>query len=185
MHRQTRAQRSRRPADSRGRPVMAAKAVPLTQRAAWKALGEHYEKIRNVHLRSLFADDPGRGERFAVEGCRAVPRLLQASHHRRDDAPAARPGRGVGAGGADRSDVLGRENQRHGESRRPARGAARAARRLDHGRRRERGAQGPRGARSDVGASRAAFATGRGRDTPASASATSSISESAARTWVR
>src|SRR5271166_1511606 len=47
---------------------MAAKPVPLTQRAAWKALGEHYQKIRDVHLRSLFADDPKRGERFAVEG---------------------------------------------------------------------------------------------------------------------
>lgn len=37
-------------------------------RPAWKALEEHYRKIRNVHLRSLFADDPHRGERMAVEG---------------------------------------------------------------------------------------------------------------------
>ena len=29
---------------------------------------EHYRKIRNVHLRSLFADDPLRGERLAAEG---------------------------------------------------------------------------------------------------------------------
>jgi len=35
---------------------------------AWKALEEHYQKIRSVHLRSLFADDPERGERLAVEG---------------------------------------------------------------------------------------------------------------------
>ena len=27
---------------------------PLTQRPAWKALQSHYEKIRNVHLRTLF-----------------------------------------------------------------------------------------------------------------------------------
>ncbi len=40
----------------------------LTGRPAWKALEEHYQKIRNVHLRSLFADDPDRGERMAVEG---------------------------------------------------------------------------------------------------------------------
>jgi len=37
------------------------------QRPAWKALAEHYQLIRSVHLRQLFADDPGRGERFAVE----------------------------------------------------------------------------------------------------------------------
>jgi glucose-6-phosphate isomerase len=40
----------------------------LTEKPAWKALGEHYQNIRNVHLRSLFADDPHRGERMAVEG---------------------------------------------------------------------------------------------------------------------
>ncbi len=40
----------------------------LTEKPAWKALGEHYRKIRNVHLRSLFADDPRRGERLAAEG---------------------------------------------------------------------------------------------------------------------
>jgi glucose-6-phosphate isomerase len=40
----------------------------LTERPAWKALVEHYEKIRGVHLRSLFADDAHRGERMAVEG---------------------------------------------------------------------------------------------------------------------
>jgi glucose-6-phosphate isomerase len=40
----------------------------LTERPAWKALEEHYRKIRDVHLRSLFADDPHRGERMAVEG---------------------------------------------------------------------------------------------------------------------
>jgi glucose-6-phosphate isomerase len=40
----------------------------LTELPAWKALDEHYRKIRGVHLRSLFADDPRRGERMAVEG---------------------------------------------------------------------------------------------------------------------
>jgi glucose-6-phosphate isomerase len=38
------------------------------ERPAWIALKEHYDKVRNVHLRSLFADDPNRGERMAVEG---------------------------------------------------------------------------------------------------------------------
>ena len=51
---------------------MTADRVPKMQlpttRAAWKALGRHYRKISNVHLRSLFAEDPIRGERLAVEG---------------------------------------------------------------------------------------------------------------------
>lgn len=41
----------------------------LTQRPAWKALQEHYQKVRALHLRQLFAEDPQRGERFAVEAC--------------------------------------------------------------------------------------------------------------------
>jgi glucose-6-phosphate isomerase len=39
----------------------------LTQRPTWKALEEHYQNIRDLHLRTLFADDPKRGERFALE----------------------------------------------------------------------------------------------------------------------
>ena len=39
----------------------------LTEHPAWKALAEHYQSIRRLHLRQLFADDPRRGERFAVE----------------------------------------------------------------------------------------------------------------------
>ena len=39
----------------------------LTERPAWKALAEHYRSIRGLHLRQLFANDPGRGERFAAE----------------------------------------------------------------------------------------------------------------------
>ena len=41
---------------------------PLTEKPSWEALGTHYWNVRNVHLRSLFADDPHRGERMAVEG---------------------------------------------------------------------------------------------------------------------
>ncbi len=41
--------------------------VPLRERPAWQALQEHYTKIRNVHFRQLFAEDPQRGERFAFE----------------------------------------------------------------------------------------------------------------------
>ncbi|HBE28645.1 MAG TPA: glucose-6-phosphate isomerase [Ktedonobacter sp.] len=39
----------------------------LTQRPAWKALADHYQKTRDLHLRTLFAEDPKRGERFARE----------------------------------------------------------------------------------------------------------------------
>jgi glucose-6-phosphate isomerase len=41
--------------------------VPLRQRPAWNALKEHYAKVRRLHLRQLFAEDPQRGERFTLE----------------------------------------------------------------------------------------------------------------------
>ncbi len=40
---------------------------PLTQLPAWQALEGHYLKMRDWHLRQLFADDPGRGERLTVD----------------------------------------------------------------------------------------------------------------------
>jgi glucose-6-phosphate isomerase len=46
---------------------MKATNISLTARTAWKALVAHHKKIRNVHLRQLFADDPGRGERLTAE----------------------------------------------------------------------------------------------------------------------
>ncbi len=42
-------------------------ASPGTEQLAWKALEAHYKKTRRVHLRSLFADDPKRGERLAAQ----------------------------------------------------------------------------------------------------------------------
>jgi glucose-6-phosphate isomerase len=45
----------------------ALKVQPLTQRAAWKALETHHEKIKSTTLRSLFADDPQRADRFTIE----------------------------------------------------------------------------------------------------------------------
>jgi glucose-6-phosphate isomerase len=41
--------------------------APLRQRPSWKALEQHYDEIAGVHLRELFAKDPGRGERLATE----------------------------------------------------------------------------------------------------------------------
>ena len=40
---------------------------PLTQRPAWKALQRHHHQIRDLHLRQIFADDPGRGKRLSAE----------------------------------------------------------------------------------------------------------------------
>ena len=41
--------------------------TPLRERAAWKALEAHHAEIGGVHLRDLFAADPGRGERLCAE----------------------------------------------------------------------------------------------------------------------
>ena len=46
---------------------MTTKLTPLTQRAAWKALEEHYQQTRGLHLRTLFDEDPRRGEHFTAE----------------------------------------------------------------------------------------------------------------------
>src|SRR5512142_1773029 len=46
-----------------------ARKTSLTHLPAWQALSAHYEQVRGKHLRSLFAADPRRGERFAAEAC--------------------------------------------------------------------------------------------------------------------
>jgi len=40
----------------------------LTETPAWQALTTHHAQIKDLHLRQLFADDPGRAERFSAEG---------------------------------------------------------------------------------------------------------------------
>ena len=56
--------------------------APLPARAAWKDLDAHHTKIRELHLRKLFADDATRGERMAVE---AVGIYFDYSKHRVTD----------------------------------------------------------------------------------------------------
>ena len=51
----------------------------LTDSTAWQALEAHHAKIKDAHLRQLFADDPGRAERFTVGG---VGILLDYSKNR-------------------------------------------------------------------------------------------------------
>jgi glucose-6-phosphate isomerase len=61
---------------------MTANIRPLTTRPAWKALETHYQKIRDVHLRKLFADDPKRGEGLTAD---AVGIYLDYSKNRVTD----------------------------------------------------------------------------------------------------
>src|SRR6202789_2050341 len=44
-----------------------ATAPPLRKRPAWTLLEKHYQKLKGVDLRQIFADDRLRGERLAVE----------------------------------------------------------------------------------------------------------------------
>ena len=46
---------------------MATSTSPLTKFAAWQALEAHYPKVRELHLRKLFADDAKRGQRMTAE----------------------------------------------------------------------------------------------------------------------
>ena len=64
-------------------PVIPPESVePLTQRKAWKALQAHYRKMSRSHLRTLFAEDPKRGERFTAD---AVGIFLDYSKNRITD----------------------------------------------------------------------------------------------------
>jgi glucose-6-phosphate isomerase len=42
--------------------------TPSNRSPAWQALQNHYEQMKDVHLRALFAEDPKRGERLVAEG---------------------------------------------------------------------------------------------------------------------
>jgi glucose-6-phosphate isomerase len=41
--------------------------IPLSERAAWKALKQHHEKVAATTMKDLFAADPERGERLTTE----------------------------------------------------------------------------------------------------------------------
>src|SRR4051794_17124436 len=42
--------------------------APLTASATWQALAAHHAQIKDVSLRTLFAEDARRAERFTAEG---------------------------------------------------------------------------------------------------------------------
>jgi len=56
--------------------------TPVTERGAWKKLVAHHQKIRELHLCKLFADDPTRGERMTIQ---AVGLYLDYSKNRVTD----------------------------------------------------------------------------------------------------
>jgi glucose-6-phosphate isomerase len=55
---------------------------PAAKRLAWSALASHYKSASKLHMRQLFADDPKRGQRMAVE---AVGLYLDYSKNRVTD----------------------------------------------------------------------------------------------------
>jgi glucose-6-phosphate isomerase len=58
--------RQREPAQELANQQSAA-IPPLRRRPAWAQLEKHYQKLKDVHLRQLFADDGERGTRLAVD----------------------------------------------------------------------------------------------------------------------
>src|SRR5436190_19031938 len=60
--------------------------LPLRQLPAWKALADRYDRVKGLHLRQLFADDPTRGERLTAE---AVGVYLDYSKNRVTDETLA------------------------------------------------------------------------------------------------
>jgi len=55
---------------------------PRASRTVWKSLEVHHKKIRPLHMRDLFAQDPSRGERFVAE---AADIVLDYSKNRIND----------------------------------------------------------------------------------------------------
>jgi glucose-6-phosphate isomerase len=64
------------------KPAPPVKIQPLTQRKAWSALTAHFNQVRDLHLRDLFAQAPKRGQRMALE---AVGLFLDYSKNRITD----------------------------------------------------------------------------------------------------
>ena len=62
--------------------VQAPAKRPSVKRSAWRALASHYKSASKLHLRQLFADDPKRGQRMAIE---AVGLYLDYSKNRVTD----------------------------------------------------------------------------------------------------
>ena len=162
---------------------MTASTPPLNARPTWKALEAHHRASSDVHLRELFAADPGAA---SASPPRRAGLYLDYSKHRITDETLRllRRARRRSPACAERIDAMFRGEKINAteNARRAARRAPRAARRVDPGRRQERRPRGARRARPHGGLRRSRPQRERGPGTPASASATSSTSASAART---
>ncbi len=102
---------------------MTSSANSLTTHPAWKALQAHCSTARELHLRTLFAEDPQRGERMTAEAVgvfldysknRVTPETLRLLVQLAEQADLR----------ADRCHVPGRQDQHHRESVGVARRAA-------------------------------------------------------------
>jgi glucose-6-phosphate isomerase len=62
------------------------RAIAIDQTPEWAALRAHHEAVRDLHLRDLFAADPGRAARLTAEGAGI---LLDYSKHRVTDETMA------------------------------------------------------------------------------------------------
>ena len=79
--------RAKRRAQPRRTAAARMSAATLDARApAWQALAAHHAGSVRCHLRELFADDPGRGERLVARGRGPLSRLLEEPRQRRDAA---------------------------------------------------------------------------------------------------
>ncbi len=153
----------------------------LRELPAWKALEAHYRQVRERHLRELFSVDPNRGERLAAEG---VGLYLDYSKHRlTDETIKLLVQLAEEAGLRDRIDAMFRGDKINVTEHRAvlhvalrARGAARSWSRAR--------TSCPRSMRSSTRCRRSPneSVAASGRASPASRSATWSISASAART---
>ena len=66
---------------------MAEGVADITATEEWQQLAEHFELVRAIELRQLFADDPGRGSRMTVD---AADLHLDYSKHRATEETVAR-----------------------------------------------------------------------------------------------
>jgi glucose-6-phosphate isomerase len=80
------------------------KPAPLRQRPAWSALTAHHRRIAPLHLRELFAKDPGRGGRLTVEAAGIF--LDFSENHITDETMALLVQLAAGSGLRDRIDAM-------------------------------------------------------------------------------
>ena len=75
---------------------MADYPADITATEEWSALAEHFGAVSDLHLRTLFADDPGRADALTVSAGRSGAGLLEAPDHARHAAAAHGAGRRAG-----------------------------------------------------------------------------------------